>query len=228
MSELKKLKYSFFVPGIMLLTMWIVKIYEYTLNVSFSFLGILPLRLKGLPGIIFSPFLHGDFQHLISNSISFLVLSVGLFYFFRKYAYKIFFSMYFLTGLLVWITGRFSYHIGASGIIYALASFIFFTGAFTKRKELLAISLIVVFQYGSMIWGIFPLKEEISWESHFMGFISGIFLAIVFNKKISQEYGLKTKVEETNENYFYDFENFSTTEEIDFEYKFLEDEEENI
>ena len=224
MSELKKLKYSLFLPLLFLLAMWIIKIYEHTLDLSFAFLGIYPLKIKGLAGIVFSPLIHGDFEHLISNSISFLVLSVGLFYFFRKFAYKLFFLMYFTTGILVWLTARESYHIGASGVIYALASFIFFSGAFTKRRELLAIALIVVFQYGSMVWGLFPGKEGVSWESHLMGFISGIFYAVVFNKKIAAEYMVKPIEDEPEDDNFYDFNNSTATEDIDFEYKFKDDE----
>jgi membrane associated rhomboid family serine protease len=224
MSELKRLKYSLFLPLLLLLTMWILKIYEYTLDLSFAYLGIFPLKAEGLFGILFSPLIHGDFEHLISNSISFLVLSVGLFYFFRKFAYKLFFLMYFITGILVWLTARESYHIGASGVIYALASFIFFSGVFTKRKELLAIALIVVFQYGSMVWGLFPLKEGVSWESHLMGFITGIFIAVIFNKQIAAEYQVKPETEEKESEDLYDFNNFSATEDIDFEYEFKEDE----
>ena len=224
MSEIKKFKYSLIIPLLFLSIMWIIKIYEATLNFNFSDFGIFPLKLSGLKGIIFGPLIHGSFEHLITNSISFGVLCIGLFYFFRKYAYQIFALMYLITGVLVWIIGRGSFHIGISGIIYALASFIFFSGIFSKKREYIAVSLVVVFQYGSMIWGIFPGKEEISWESHFMGFITGIFLSVVYNKKIIAD-TVTTEIEEDDfDTNFYDFQNIDSTEDIDFEYEYKENE----
>ena len=83
-----------------------------------------------------------------------------------------------LSGLITWGIGRSSYHIGASGIIYVLASFIFFKGIFSKYYRWIALSLIVVFIYGSLIWYVFPIKDGISWEGHLGGFITGLLLAV--------------------------------------------------
>jgi membrane associated rhomboid family serine protease len=137
-----------------------------------------------MPGIIFSPFIHADFTHLFNNSLPFFLLSVALFYFYSEVALKVFLWTYFLTGILVWFGGREAYHIGASGLVYGLASFLFFSGIIRKYYRLVALSLLVVFLYGQMVWGIFPgVYKNVSWESHMLGFFSGIILAIWFRKE---------------------------------------------
>lgn len=180
----KKFFLSIIIPGIFVLLMWIVKIIEVLFETDFSVLGIYPLSVKGLPGIIFSPFIHADFTHLFNNSLPFFLLSVALFYFYSEVALKVFLWTYFLTGILVWFGGRAAYHIGASGLVYGLASFLFFSGIIRKYYRLVALSLLVVFLYGQMVWGIFPgVYKNVSWESHMLGFFSGIILAIWFRKE---------------------------------------------
>lgn len=176
----KIFKYSLLLPLIFVGILWLVKLTENLLNLDFTTFGILPLHLEGLRGIIFSPFIHGSYRHLMSNSIPFLILTFALLYFYRKLAYRIFFLIYILSGICVWLGGRESWHIGASGIVYGLASFLFFSGVFRKDANLLTIGIIVVFLYGSMFWGILPIKPEISWESHLWGSVSGLTLAFYY------------------------------------------------
>ena len=206
----KRLKYSLIYTIIIILILWLVKFYEYSLNISFSHFGIFPLTAKGLYGILLSPFIHGDFNHLISNTVPFFVLLLGLFYFYKNNAWKILFFIYILVGILVWLTARKAYHIGASGIVYGLASFHFFTGVLSKRKDFIAISLIIIFLYGSMIWGILPTKNNISWESHLMGFIIGIILSLFYFPKIKTEQVI-IKKHEIYDDYVYDFQNINST-----------------
>lgn len=152
------------------------------LDVHFTKLGMHPRHLDGLLGILTSPLVHGNFEHLIGNSTSFFVLATALFFFYRKMALRIFIINYLLSGILLWLGGRAVWHIGASGIIYGLATFLFFSGVFRKDIRLLTISLIVIFIYGSLFWGLFPIKEGISWDGHLMGAASGIYLASTFSK----------------------------------------------
>jgi len=176
------------IPAIFVFVMWIVKIIELLFNLDLSDLGIFPLSLKGLPGIIFSPFVHADFGHLFNNSLPLFFLATALFYFYSEIAVKISVWTYFLTGLFVWLAGRDAWHIGASGLVYGLASFLFFSGIIRKYFRLVALSLLIVFLYGSMVWGIFPgTYRNVSWESHMLGFISGIILAVRFRKLGPQE-----------------------------------------
>ena len=180
----KKLLLSLIIPGIFVFLMWLVKIIEVLFEVDFSGFGIYPLSVRGLPGIIFSPFIHSDFKHLFNNSLPLLLLSVALFYFYSEVALKVLFWTYILTGILVWLGGRSAWHIGASGIIYGLASFLFFSGIIRKYFRLIALSLLVVFLYGEMVWGLFPgIYKNVSWESHMLGFVSGIVLAIWYRKE---------------------------------------------
>ena len=178
--EKKIFRHSLVFPSLFLLAFWLVFLVESTLNVNFAVYGIYPLELKGLKGILFSPFIHSGYKHLAANSIPFFVLSLALFYFYRKLAYRIFILVYFLSGLCVWLGGREAWHIGASGVVYGLASFLFFSGIFRNDVKLLAIAIIVVFLYGGMFWGIFPLKPDVSWESHLWGAASGLLLSIYY------------------------------------------------
>ncbi len=179
-TDKKIFKYSLIIPVAIVIIFWLVKIIEDLYDLDLTTFGILPLHVEGLPGIMLSPFIHSSYDHLLSNSIPFLILMFALLYFYRSLAYRIFFVIYFLSGICVWLGGRESWHIGASGIVYGLASFLFFSGVFRKDANLLTIGIIVVFLYGSMFWGIFPFKAEISWESHLWGAVSGLFMAFYY------------------------------------------------
>lgn len=175
--------YILLVPFIFIVLCWSIKILELSLNTSFYFLGIYPHELKGLIGIITAPFIHEDFKHLINNTVPFLLFAGGLFYFYRSIALKVLLWIWIMTGIWVWVGARPAYHIGASGIVYGMAFFLFFSGAIRKTPPLAAVALIVVFLYGSMIWGIFPFVPDVSWESHLSGGIAGLILSIVYRNE---------------------------------------------
>lgn len=179
-EERKRFYLSMVFPLFFLLILWIIKISEVLLGTSFVFLGIYPLKGKGLIGIITAPLIHSDFQHLMANSVPLLILGTGLFYFYNKVAIKVFLLSYFLANIWIWFGARQAYHIGASGLVYSFAAFLFFSGVIRKNVKLMAISLLVVFLYGSMIWGVLPLQPHISWESHLMGAIAGIVIAFYY------------------------------------------------
>jgi membrane associated rhomboid family serine protease len=180
----KKLLLSIIIPGLFVFLMGLVKIVEFLFEIDLSGFGIYPLEAKGLPGILFSPLIHKDFEHLFNNSIPLFFLATAVFYFYSEVAMKVFFWTYLLTGLFVWIAGREAWHIGASGLVYGLASFLFFSGIIRRYFRLIALSLLVVFLYGSMVWGIFPgIYRNVSWESHMLGFFSGVVLSVWFRKE---------------------------------------------
>lgn len=180
----KKLLLSIIIPGIFVFLMWFVKIVEVLFDTDFSFLGIYPLEAKGLPGILLSPLIHENFKHLFDNSIPLFFLATAVFYFYSEVALKVSFWTYLLTGLFVWFAGREAWHIGASGLVYGLASFLFFSGIIRRYFRLTALSLLIVFLYGSMVWGMLPdFYKNVSWESHMLGFISGIILAVWFRNE---------------------------------------------
>ncbi len=184
----KRLFLSAIIPFLFIFIMWLTKTVEILFGIGLSGFGIHPLSADGLPGIVLSPFIHADFRHLINNSLPLFLLAVALFFFYSEVALKIFTLTWLLTGILVWIAGREAWHIGASGLVYGLASFLFFSGMIRRYFRLVALSLLIVFLYGSMVWGIFPgLNENISWESHMLGFFAGTVLAIFYRKEGPQE-----------------------------------------
>jgi membrane associated rhomboid family serine protease len=180
MEEKKKFIHSLVFPTFFLVLIWMIKISEAALEMSFTHLGLFPLEAGGLKGILFAPLIHANFKHLFDNSVPLYVLSIAIFYFYRPVAYRVFFLVWFISGLIVWLTARPSYHIGASGLVYGFASFIFFSGVIRNNIHLLAISLIVVFMYGGLIWGILPYDLRISWESHLVGGLTGLGIALFY------------------------------------------------
>jgi len=188
-EEKKRFIHSLVFPLFFTILIWSVKLIEVFMNLDLAFLGIFPLKVKGLIGIVTAPLIHSDFEHLIANSIPILILGTGVFYFYNKVAYKVFFLSYLIANIWIWFGARQAYHIGASGLVYSFASFLFFSGVFGKNIKLMAISLLVVFLYGSMIWGVLPIQPQVSWESHLMGAIAGMVLAIYF-----RNYGPKRMV----------------------------------
>ncbi len=173
-------------PVFMVLSLWLVFWVEIRFGYDFTKWGIYPQTLKGLRGVVFSPFIHSGISHLYHNTIPLFVLSAAVFYFYKPIALKVFVFGVLLSGLLTWLIGRPSYHIGASGLIYVLVSFTFFKGVFAKHYRLIALSLLIVFLYGSMVWYTLPIEKGISWEGHLSGLIVGLFFALIFKKQIAK------------------------------------------
>ncbi|WP_121346648.1 rhomboid family intramembrane serine protease [Gillisia mitskevichiae] len=171
-------------PILFVLILWVVFWFEIRFGFDFNYLGIQPRTLKGLRGIVFSPFIHSDIKHLFHNTIPLFILSTALFFFYRTISWKVLLVGLLLTGLLTWVIGRPANHIGASGVIYLLASFLFFKGIFSKYYRLIALSLVVVFLYGGLLWFIVPVDPKISWEGHLSGLIVGLLLAFIFKQEI--------------------------------------------
>lgn len=171
-------------PVFFILIIWSVMSFEIQFNVNFNEYGVYPRTLKGLRGVIFSPFIHGSMEHLYHNTAPLFVLSMALFYFYRPIAWKVLLYGVLLSGFLTWCIGRSSYHVGASGLIYVLVSFIFFKGIWARHFRLIALSLLVVFLYGSMVWYVMPIKDGMSWEGHLAGLVTGLIFALLFRNKI--------------------------------------------
>ncbi len=171
-------------PIIIILVLWGIHIFQFISGGSLGYLGIYPKHLSGLKGIITSPLIHGDFNHLISNTFPLFMLTVTINFFYRKIALLSFTLIYLLTGIVVWIFARPVYHIGASGVVYGLLSFVFWTGIFRGNIKSIVLSLVVTVLYSGYIWGILPVKEGVSWESHLFGALVGIVIAFALRKNI--------------------------------------------
>jgi membrane associated rhomboid family serine protease len=180
---IKRLYLSMFFPGVFLLVIWLVFVVQTYLPVDLVYHGLYPRKISGLQGILFAPLIHGGIRHIVANSLPLFALMTLLFYFYRNLSFKVILVCYFLTEMLVWLIGRPAYHVGASGLIYGLAGFLFVSGLIRKHLGLMAISFLVAFQYGSMIWGIFPIEDHVSWESHLSGLLTGVGLAYYYRKR---------------------------------------------
>ena len=177
-KNLTSLKFS----AIVLIIIWSVKIFEIVFDYDFTEYGVLPRKFNGLIGILFSPLIHSDVNHLLSNSLPVIILCLLIFNFYSQIAKKILIYLYFISGLWLWCIGRESFHIGASGLIYAMASFLFFSGILRKNSQLSAVALLVIFIYGGLFWGLFPIHKNVSWEGHLTGFIAGFLVSFVCRK----------------------------------------------
>jgi len=181
MNEIQRFRRGVWFSLAFILLLWTIQAFELAFSIDLHELGILPRTLKGTIGIITGPLIHSDSIHLISNTFPLVILGIGIFYFYHRIALEVIFLIYLMTGLWVWIVAREAYHIGASGIVYGLLSFLFFSGLLRRDSKTLAVSLILLFIYGgNMIYGVFPINQGISWESHLMGGVSGLFCAIMF------------------------------------------------
>jgi membrane associated rhomboid family serine protease len=182
-EEKNLLRQSVIPPLLFVALLWIIKLLEEYFHGSLVFLGIIPQKVSGLVGIFTAPFIHANYDHLLSNTLPLLVVGTGLFYFYKDIAYRVIALIWLFTNSWVWIAARPDAHIGASGLIYGFVCFLFFSGVIRRHKGLLAISMLVTFLYGSMVWGILPVSQTISWESHLFGSIAGIAAAIYFRSE---------------------------------------------
>lgn len=184
--ETKRLLYALFFPCVFVLILWLVFLLERGMGSDWHRLGIYPRSAEGLWGILTEPFIHSDAKHLFSNSLPLIILGWCLFYFYHEISFWVASLVWLVSGFLTWRFGRESWHIGASGLVYALSFFLFFSGIFRKYVPLTAISLLVAFLYGSTLWNMFPFAElvdpSISWEGHLSGAISGLLSAVIFSK----------------------------------------------
>jgi len=161
--------------------------------------GVLPRTVVGLRGIVFSPFIHGGIKHLYNNSIALFALLLMLQYFYKKQALVVLILGILLSGFGTWLMGRDSYHIGASGLVYVLVSFMFFKGVQTRYYRLMALSLVIVVLYGGTVWYMFPHVESgISWEGHLSGFLTGLILSFVVSSPEHIEQGYKYEWQDPN------------------------------
>lgn len=175
-------------PFLFLVICWVLFFADILLNLHLYRFGISPRTLSGLIGILFSPFIHGDFGHIINNSLPVFILSSMIFYFYKPIAWQAIFWIYIISGIWLWVGGRNNdvipnYHFGASILIYGFSTFLFFSGVFRKNKQLMMVSAFVVFMYGSITYGIFPFDRKVSWEGHLFGALSGILVAFSYRKE---------------------------------------------
>lgn len=184
----KRLLQKLIFPLVFIAILWLIHLFQVVSGIDLGRLGVFPRNAAGLPGILTSPLIHGSWEHLFYNSVSFLMLSAVIFGFYPRIAIRSFILLYLLSGLGVWILGQpFTYHIGASGIVYGMVSLVFWNGIFRRNIKSIVLALIILVVYAGFFSGIVPGKEGISWESHLLGGIAGIFLAWWYRHEIEAD-----------------------------------------
>lgn len=173
-------------PILFVLILWVVFWFQVRINPGIKSFGIRPNDTFGFLGALTSPFLHGNISHLYNNTIPVFVLSMALFFFYPKLAWRVIVFGIVFSGILTWIIAKRGNHIGASGLIYVLFGFIFLKGILARHFRLVALSFLVVFLYGSMIWYVFPIKQGVSWEGHLSGLVVGFLFALFFRKQVAK------------------------------------------
>jgi membrane associated rhomboid family serine protease len=204
--------------------LWVVFLVNDSIPLDLRDFGLKPREFLGLIGILTYPLLHGDWKHITDNSIPAFVLLFGMFSFYGRLGWQVLGWSWLMSGLWMWVAAREGNHIGFSGIIYALASFIFFSGVLRKYFRLMALSLIVVFLYGSMVWGVLPIQQGVSWEGHLFGAIAGAILAYYFRNQGPQRPMYSWELEDEEEDFDINqkekpFENDSNGPTIQYSYK---------
>lgn len=170
-------------PFTFVLLIWLIQVLQGFLQQDWGQYSVYPRTLSGLRGIVTSPLLHAGWEHLLGNTLPLLILGFLLFNSYKTIAGKVFWLIYLLNGTLLWLFARQSIHLGASGVIYGLAAFLFFSGMIRRNPQLAMISMLIVFLYGSMVWGIFPFDPQVSWEAHLYGGLTGLILAVALRKE---------------------------------------------
>lgn len=160
--------------------LWFIWLSDAYLGLELGRYGLRPRDSGGLIGIITAPLLHGSAEHLFSNTAPLLVSLTAILYLYPNSALRVLPMLWLGAGLLTWMIGRPSVHIGASGLVYGILSFVFISGMFRQDLRSIGVSLAVWFLYGSMIWGVLPIRPSMSWEMHLSGAILGLIMAILY------------------------------------------------
>ena len=181
--DANRLFYALWTTALFLLLIWGVYAINETYALNWRRWGNHPREWAHWTGVFTYPFLHGDLEHLWNNTATFFTLNGLLFYFYRSIAARTWILLYLLSGVGLWIFAKGGNHIGASGINYALAAFLFTSGVVRKSQLLLRVTLLVAFLYGGMVWWMLPIDEHISWEGHIAGAVSGLLMAVIFRNK---------------------------------------------
>jgi len=182
-ADTRRLRIAFTVALSFALLLWVVEIVGYFGGLDFTQFGIYPRRASGLAGVLFAPFIHGSFAHLFANTAPIIVIGTMLIYVYPRAARVLLPVVYLGGGIAVWLFAREAYHIGASGLGFGMLFFVLTIGTLRWERRTVALSLVVFFLYGGMIWGVLPVAPAVSFESHLSGALIGIVLAFLLRRR---------------------------------------------
>lgn len=172
------MKLSLIIVGIV----WSVFIVDSVLGLRLGRFGLRPGAVEGLAGVLTAPLLHAGFQHILSNTLPLFISLVATLYLYPNAALRVIPATWLGSGLLAWFFARPSLHIGASGMVYGLLAFVFFSGLLRRDMRSISVSLMIAFLYGSMVWGVLPIQPHMSWETHLAGAVIGVLMAVVYRR----------------------------------------------
>ena len=178
----KNFVFAIKLAAIVVAVIWLVFIVDGLLNLDLRQFGLIPRQINGLGGVIMVPLLHANLAHIINNSLPLFVGLTAILYLYPNSSVRVLPVLYFGTSILTWFFGRTSLHIGASGLIYGILAYVFVSGLLRRDIRSIGVTLLVYFLYGSMVWGVLPIREKMSWELHLSGAVLGVLLAIVFRR----------------------------------------------
>lgn len=170
------------ISAVFLVVLWVVFLVDEILGLRLGRFGLRPGSIPGLIGIVTAPLLHGGLQHIFSNSMPMFISLTAILYFYPNSSVRVIPLIWLGSGVIAWFIGRPSLHYGASGLIYGLLAYVFMSGILRNDMRSVAVSMLVGFLYGSMVWGVLPLRPNMSWELHLSGALMGVLLAFVFRK----------------------------------------------
>jgi len=158
--------------------LWLIAFANEALSLNLQRFGVRPGEWIGIPGILFAPLLHGDLGHLAANSMPLVVLGTGMLYLYPNSALRLIPMVYLGPGIAVWLFAKSAVHIGASGLVYGFASYIFVAGVIRRDRRAIAACLLVSFLYGTLVWGVLPIRPGMSWQTHLSAVLIGVAMAI--------------------------------------------------
>jgi membrane associated rhomboid family serine protease len=162
--------------------LWLIHLMNWAADLDPSPFGIRPRQLAGALGILTAPLVHGDFAHLVANSAPLAVVGTAMLFLYPNASLRVLPAIYLGPGIAVWLFGRDSAHLGASGLVYGLVAYVFVAGLLRRDRRAIAASLVVAFMYGSLAWGVLPTREPVSWETHLAAALIGVASAFALRR----------------------------------------------
>lgn len=181
-QDVHKILQSIAIAAAMTALLWVLHVIVWAAGIETYYLGIIPRQTEGMIGIFTGPLLHASFSHLIANTSPLFFFTIAIMYFYRPVAFRAAGWIYLMTSVWVWVAAHDGSHIGASGMVYGLGAFLFFSGVFRRDTRSMVLALVIAFFYGGMVWGVLPVEPGVSWESHLFGAVAGTAVAFQYRK----------------------------------------------
>ena len=163
--------------------LWAIHLVNFALDLDVAPFGVKPRTIAGLAGLVFAPLVHGNFEHLIANTLPVIILGTAMLHLYPRASPIVLPAIWVGPGLAVWLFAQGGIHIGASGLVYGLVAYVFTAGLIRRDRRAIAASMIVAFLYGASVWGVLPIQRAHSWETHLAAALIGLALAFALRNR---------------------------------------------